>query len=67
MIETIDERKRIPEEITYFEFELIMVFLDKTLSNLLYLISCSIDIVFDRRFTEPTIELTITLLKPEKS
>jgi hypothetical protein len=67
VIETIDERKRIPEEIAHFELELIMVFLSKALSNLLYLISCSIDIIFDRRFTEPTIELTVTLLEPEKS
>ena len=67
MIELIDKGESIPEKVSNLELEFIMVFLCKTLSNLLYLILCSIDIVFDRRFTEPTIELTITLLKPEKS
>jgi hypothetical protein len=67
MIETINEREGIPEEITYFELKLIIVFLSKTLSNLLYLISSPVNIVFNRRFTKQTIKLTVTLLEPEKS
>lgn len=67
MIEPVNQRECIPEEITYFEFEFIVVFLGETLTNLLYLISSSINIVFDGRFTEPTIKLTVTLLEPEKS
>jgi hypothetical protein len=67
MIEPIDEGECIPEKISHFELELIVIFFSQARSNLIYLISCSIDIVFDRRLTKPAVELTVTLLEPEKS
>lgn len=38
VVEFIDERKSIPEKVSHFEFEFVMIFFGKTLSYLLYLI-----------------------------
>ncbi len=38
MIEFIYEGKSIPEEVSYFELEFVVIFLSETLSYLLYLI-----------------------------
>lgn len=67
VIELIDERKRIPEEVTNFEFEFIMIFFRETLSYLLDLVLRSINIIINRRIGKPTIVLTVALLEPEKS
>jgi hypothetical protein len=67
VVKTVYEREHIPEEISDFELELIMIFLGETLPNLLYLIPCSINVVFNRRFTKPTVEFTVAFLEPEQS
>lgn len=48
MVEAIDERECVPEQIAHFELELIVIFVSKTLTNLLYFILSSIDVVFQR-------------------
>lgn len=45
MIELIDEGKRIPEEISDFELQFVMICFGKTLADLSYLILRSIDVV----------------------
>ncbi len=67
MIEFVYEWEDIPEEITHFELELIVIFLCQTLSYLLDFILRPIYIVADIRFRKPSIKLAISLLEPEKS
>jgi len=67
MIELIDEREDIPEEVSDFELEFVIIFLMKTFFYLRNLIFCALDIIFSRRFNEPTIIVAIALLEPEKS
>ena len=45
-VEFIDQRKHIPEKITHFELELIVITISDSFSNLLYLGGCLVDIVF---------------------
>lgn len=67
MVQFIDERKDIPEEISYLELEFVIIFLIQTLFYLRNLIFSSLDIILCRRLSKPTIIFTITLLEPEKS
>lgn len=48
VVEAIDERERVPKEITDFELEFIMICLCETLTNLSYLILSSVNIVINR-------------------
>lgn len=67
VIELIDEREHIPEQIADFEFEFIVIFFVQACFDLSYLIFRAFDVVLSRRFCKPTVILTVLLLEPEKS
>lgn len=67
MVELIDKRENIPEEVSYFELKFIIIFLMETFFYLGNLIFSAFDIVLSRRFSKPPIKFTVTLLEPEKS
>jgi hypothetical protein len=67
MIEFIDERKHIPEEVSYLELEPITISRSETFTNFTNFVFCSIDVVIRMRSWEMIIVETIACLEPEDS